>query len=80
MALTERFFPDPPADLSDIQDPDLSQPWEPKFEVSKAVTPEDIKEVLSRAKPWKAPGNDHLPTGLLKACGWPLYRVLAFLA
>jgi len=78
--LTERFFPSPPADLSDVQDPDLLEPWEAKFEIDKTVTPEDIQEVLSRTSPWKAPGNDHLPAGLLKACGSTLYRVLAALS
>ncbi|KAK6825937.1 hypothetical protein PG987_013431 [Apiospora arundinis] len=27
--------------------------------------------------PWKAPGEDLLPTGLLKAYGDPIYRALA---
>ena len=35
--------------------------------------------VLSKISPWKAPGEDNLPTGFLKACGHPLFRVLAVL-
>jgi hypothetical protein len=77
--LADRFFPNPPADLTDIHDPGLTQPWEPKFQIDQTVTPEDIRHVLSRASPWKAPGNDYLPTGLLKACGDPLCKVLAVL-
>jgi hypothetical protein len=39
----------------------------------------DIKTTLARISPWKASGEDLLPTGLLKACGYPLFRVLAVL-
>ena len=35
--------------------------------------------MLSKISSWKAPGEDYLPTGLLKACGYPLFRVLAVL-
>jgi hypothetical protein len=53
--------------------------WEPKFEVGEAVSAEAIEGALSRASPWKAPGEDLLPIGFLKACGDPLNAVLAAL-
>ncbi|EAQ83638.1 hypothetical protein CHGG_10042 [Chaetomium globosum CBS 148.51] len=54
----------------------------PEFKDSsgQAVTPTDITEAMGRASPWKAPGEDLLPMGLLKACGAPLAEVLALLA
>jgi hypothetical protein len=33
--------------------------------------------MLRYIKPWKAPREDNIPIGLLKACGKPLYNVLA---
>ncbi len=79
-ALATRFFPSPPADLSDIHDPALVRGWETRIPATQLVTPDDIHEVLSKAGPWKAPGEDNLPMGLLKACGKPLCRILAVLA
>jgi hypothetical protein len=79
-ALAERFFPSPAADLDDIQDPDLLEQWEPRFGIEDKVTVGDIAATLSKINPWKAPGEDSLPTGLLKACGRPLFKVLAVLA
>ncbi|EAQ83005.1 hypothetical protein CHGG_10823 [Chaetomium globosum CBS 148.51] len=78
-ALAGRFFPSPEADLSDIHDPDLLEPWEPEFNITEKATARDIEVTLSRISPWKAPGEDLLPTGLLKAYGYPLFRVLAVL-
>ena len=79
-ALAGKFFPRPPADLSDIQDPDLQQDWVPDLPLQQDVTSEDIAEALANARPWKAPGEDNLPTGFLKLCGPPLYDLLAALA
>jgi hypothetical protein len=78
-ALAGRFYPSPEADLSDIEDPDLLEQWVPKFDIEVKVTAVDIKTTLARISPWKAPDKDLLPTGLLKACGYPLFRVLAVL-
>lgn len=78
-ALANRFFPSPLAELHDIQDPAFEKEWEPKFQVQQPVTYDDISNALSKSGPWKAPGEDQLPVGLLKACGTPLYRVLAVL-
>jgi hypothetical protein len=78
--LAKRFFPNPPADLQDIQDPTLDRGWEPKFDVQQPVTPDDISIALAKAGSWKAPGEDLLPVGFLTTCGPPLHRVLAALA
>jgi hypothetical protein len=79
-ALADRFFPSPPAELWDIRDPGMQGEWQPKFWVKQQVTPEDISGALRKAASWKAPGEDLLPVGYLKACGDPLRQVLALLA
>jgi len=79
-ALAGRFFPSPPADLDDIQDPSLAQEWPGRSAVEQRVTPKDVSRAQQRTAPWKAPGADLLPTGLLKACGEPLAQILAVLA
>lgn len=79
-ALAERFFPNPPADLTDVQDQAFLDSWAPGFEVQQKVIPAEVQEAIRRASPWKAPGKDLLPTGILKACGKPLANVLAILA
>jgi hypothetical protein len=38
-----------------------------------------VEDILRNTKPWKAPGEENIPAGLLKVCGKPLYRVLAAL-
>jgi hypothetical protein len=38
-----------------------------------------VKDIFRGIKPWKALGKDNIPAGLLKACGKPLYQVLATL-
>lgn len=79
-ALAARFFPNPPADLSDIPDTTFDQAFDqPRFEVQKEVTIRDVARALSETHPWKAPGEDLIPTGLIKACGRPLFQILAAL-
>jgi hypothetical protein len=79
-ALAGRFFPNLLADLSDIQDPALTYEWPSSFEIRQQVTPEDILKALQETAPWKAPGEDLLPIGLLKACSRLLACVLVVLA
>ena len=79
-ALAARFFPNPPATLSDIYDTTFDQAFDqPWFEVRKGVTIKDIAKALATISPWKAPGDDQIPTGLIKAYSRPLYQVLAIL-
>ena len=49
--LARKFFPSPPADLTDIVDPDLQQDWEPLFLLQQTVTSGDIVEALANTKP-----------------------------
>ena len=49
-ALARKFFPKPPADLEDIQDPDLLQGWVPRFPLQQDVTSKDIAEALAKAR------------------------------
>jgi len=81
-ALRAKFFPNPTIDVSDIQDTTFA-PGADKlsggFDITQEVTEEDVAAAVLNTKSWKAPGNDLLPTGFLKACGHPLYGVLAVL-
>ncbi|EAQ90760.1 hypothetical protein CHGG_02695 [Chaetomium globosum CBS 148.51] len=79
-ALAEGFFPDPLANLTDVEDQAFLGDWNRGFDVSQAVTPTEIAKAIGGASPWKASGEDLLPMGLLKACGMPLAEVLAVLA
>jgi hypothetical protein len=79
-ALAARFFPNPPANLGDIFDTTFNQAFDqPRFEVRREVTIKDIARALSETHSWKAPGEDLIPTGLIKACGRPLFQILAVL-
>jgi hypothetical protein len=79
--LRRRFFPAPldtPADSRPVvhtQTP--PQRTGGNIEISQKITPEQVARVIQRTGAWKAPGPDGIPTGFLKACGDPLYRVLA---
>jgi hypothetical protein len=79
-ALAARFFPNPPANLSDIFDTTFNQAFDqPRFEVRREVTIKDVARALSETHPGKALGEDLIPTGLIKACGRPLFQILAVL-
>jgi hypothetical protein len=80
-ALSAKFFPDQPADLSDIKDTGFEDgSFHGGFELRQSITEEDITAALQKTKPWKAPGEDLIPTGFLKACGQPLREALASIA
>jgi hypothetical protein len=46
---------------------------------SQRVTADEIEGILRDVRPWKAPGEDNIATGLFKACGKPLHQTLAAL-
>ena len=77
--LAARFFPSPPADLSDIQDRTWAdETGRARFEVSSACDYSKIKQIIQGQGAWKAPGTeDLLPMGFLKACGNPVAKILA---
>ncbi len=76
--LAERFFPTPPADLSDITDTTFADATsKQRFEVNQSVDLAEITQIISSTGAWKAPGRDNLPTGFLKMCGQPLAKAIA---
>ena len=76
--LADRFFPSPPADLTDVVPDPLSLPQ--RFVIDKEVDELDIQIIVASIASWKSPGDDLLPNGFLTACGEPLYRCLAYLS
>jgi hypothetical protein len=46
---------------------------------AQRVTEDEIEDIIKSTKSWKAPGEDNISTGLLKACGKPLHKTLAAL-
>lgn len=80
--LAERFFPTPPADLRDIPEEWQidSDPERERCSIAMTVDADDVAEIVRSTAPWKAPGPDQVPTGLLKACGPPLWAALAKIA
>ena len=79
-ALARRFFPNPSVNLADVEDQAFLGDWEPGLDIQRKVTSAEVTDAIGKASPWKAPGEDLLPIGLLKACGKPLANVVAILA
>jgi hypothetical protein len=67
------------ADLSDVH-LDLQDGQHQRFTLDYIVTEAEITDILKKTGAWKAPGQDLLPTGFLKACKGPLAKLLAELA
>jgi hypothetical protein len=75
--LASTFFPRPAAGPP----PRTARPPEqPGPVISNLVSPDEIRQALLQAAPWKAPGIDGLAIGFLRAVGQPLEEVLAILA
>jgi hypothetical protein len=70
--LAERFFSKPQADIQELEAA-VEQPPKSSYAASQRVTADEIKGILRDVRPWKAPGEDNITTGLLKACGKPLH-------
>jgi hypothetical protein len=47
--------------------------------ISQRVTEYEIRNIIKSTKSWKTPEKDNIPTGLLKACGKLLHKILALL-
>ena len=76
--LKERFFPNLFIDLADIGDRTFADEFSlERFTINQKVDADEIFDILSKTGAWKAPGEDLLPTGFLKACGPQLWKVLA---
>jgi hypothetical protein len=79
--LAQRFFPEADIDLTDVRDTSWADgTGQGAFDISRTVDADEVKQILQQAKPWKAPGEDLLPVGFLKACSRPLYEALAKVA
>ena len=79
--LARRFFPNPTADLLTICHPIWpDHSFHPRTTVSQEVTEEDVQQVLKEMAPNKAPGEDWLQTGFLKACRRPFCQAIARIA
>ena len=81
-ALGKKFFPSPAANLDDISDITFAEDFdatEKEFSLVQQVSVQEVASAIYGTRSWKAPGNDLLPTGFLKACGEPLFEVLAML-
>jgi hypothetical protein len=76
--LAERFFPKLQADIQELEAA-VEQPSRGSHAASQRVTADEIEGILRNVRPWKAPGEDNIATGLLKACGKPLHQTLAAL-
>jgi hypothetical protein len=73
----ERFFSNPTADFNALET--ITQLSSSQFALPTRVTSSDVEDILRGTKLWKAPGEDNILAGLLKACGKPLYQMLAAL-
>lgn len=76
--LAGTFFPEGSYELGPL--PGLKRKEGDPISIRTTVTPKEIENALKHISPWKAPGEDGIPTGFLKACGKPFYRILAYLA
>jgi hypothetical protein len=80
-ALKARFYPTVEADLSDIQDTSFQDSsFQDSLEVPRLATADEVSSLLRARKPYKAPGNDRIPNGFLRAMGPKLAEAVAQLA
>ena len=80
-ALKARFYPIVEADLSDIQDTSFQDStFRNSLEITRLATAEEVSSLLKLRKPYKAPGNDRIPNGFLRAMGPKLAEAVAQLA
>jgi hypothetical protein len=75
----ERFFPDPRADPEALQAARKQRP-NCEFIMFQRVKIDEIKDIIRNSRPWKAPEDNGLSIGFLKACGKPLFKALAAFA
>jgi hypothetical protein len=80
-ALSQRFFPESPADIRDIADTTFEDHTfrNPLPSMCHATT-DEIRNALKTQKSYKAPGADGIPAGFLKNMGEPLVSALTSLA
>jgi hypothetical protein len=80
-ALKARFYPVVEADLSDVLDTSFQDDtFQNSLEIPRLATAEEVSSLLQARKPYKAPGNDRIPNGFLRAMGPKLAEAVAQLA
>ena len=80
-ALKARFYPVVEANLSDIQDMSFQDSsFRGSLEVPRLATADEVSSLLKARKPYKAPGNDRIPNGFLRAMGPKLAEAVAQIA
>jgi hypothetical protein len=80
-ALKARFYPIVEADLSDILDTSFQDStFQNSLEIPIIATADEVSSLLKARKPYKAPGNDRIPNGFLRAMGPKLAEAVAQLA
>jgi hypothetical protein len=81
LALSQRFYPDSPADLSDIADYSFrDETFQTSLPLKQEITTDEIEGIIRRQASKKAPGRDGIPMEFLKAMGRPLAEAVAGLA
>src|SRR3979490_1943338 len=80
--LWARFYPTMEADLTDIEDFSFSREsfLSNPIEVSQEATRDEVESILKSRKPFKAPGIDGIPNGILQAMGTKMAEAVARLA
>jgi len=78
-ALSQRFYPEVPADIRDITNRDFHTSQSGELTIDQHVTSDEIRGILKGFKPDKCPGADKIPNRFLQAMGEPLIRALQVL-
>ncbi len=79
--LSQRFYPDSPADLSDITDQSFADDTIlTALPLDQEVSTKEMEGIVRRHASGKAPGGDGVPHEFLKAMGKPLASAVAALA
>ena len=79
--LKTRFYLIVEIDLSDILDTSFQEnTFQNSLEIPIIVIADEVSSLLKVCKPYKAPGNDRIPNGFLRAIGPKLTKAVARLA
>ena len=80
--LQARFYPIIEADFTNIENLSFSrESFSPnQIKISQEATREEVESILKSRKPFKAPGIDGIPNGLLQAMGTKMAEAIARLA
>ena len=75
--LKARFYPIVEADLNNILDTSFQEnTFQNSLEIPIIATANKVSSLLKVCKPYKAPGNNYIPNGFLRAMGPKLAEVV----